>query len=36
MVLLDAAGVVRGSYVGWGNEIPLEVLEELKRWLPGR
>ncbi len=36
MVLLDAAGVVRGSYVGWGNEIPLEVVEELKRWLPQR
>ena len=34
MVLLDAAGVVRGSYIGWGNEIPLEVVEELKRWLP--
>jgi peroxiredoxin len=36
MVLLDAAGVVRGSYVGWGNEVPLEVVEELKRWLPQR
>ncbi len=34
MVVLDGAGVVRGSYFGWGNEIPLEVAEELKRWLP--
>ena len=34
MVVLDGAGVVRGSYFGWGNEIPLEVVEELKRWLP--
>ena len=34
MVLLDGAGVVRGTYLGWGNEIPLEVIDELKRWLP--
>ncbi len=34
MVLLDGAGVVRGAYLGWGNEIPLDVVEELKRWLP--
>jgi peroxiredoxin len=34
MVLLDGAGVVRGAYVGWGNEVPQEVVEELSRWLP--
>jgi peroxiredoxin len=34
MVLLDSAGAVRGTFVGWGNEVPLEVVEELRRWLP--
>src|SRR5262249_13953234 len=34
MVILDAAGLVRGHYLGWGRETPGEVLEELRRWLP--
>jgi peroxiredoxin len=33
LVLLDSAGVVRASYVGWGSEIPGAVTEELRRWL---
>jgi peroxiredoxin len=33
MVLIDAAGVVRGAYVGWGRETAVEVLTELRRWL---
>jgi hypothetical protein len=31
-VLLDAAGVVRGAYLGWGRETAGEVLAELARW----
>jgi peroxiredoxin len=31
MVVLDAAGVVRGSYVGWGPETPRSVTEDLKK-----
>jgi peroxiredoxin len=34
LVVLDADGVVRGTFVGWGRETPLEVTAELKRWLP--
>jgi len=30
-VVLDADGVVRGSYTGWGPETPRGVVEELKR-----
>jgi len=33
MILLDASGIVRGSYLGWGRETPLEIGEELKNWL---
>jgi peroxiredoxin len=36
LVLLDAGGVVRGIYVGWGSETPVEVLAEVRRWLPGK
>jgi peroxiredoxin len=36
IVLLDARGVVRGAYLGWGSETAREVTEELRRWLPGR
>jgi peroxiredoxin len=32
LVLIDAAGIVRGSYVGWGRETPAEVLTELRQW----
>jgi hypothetical protein len=30
LVVLDADGVVRGSYLGWGIEIQEAVLEDLK------
>ena len=33
LLVIDADGVVRGSYVGWGLEIPGAVSEELKRCL---
>jgi hypothetical protein len=32
-VLLDSANIVRGAWLGWGQETPTEVREELKRWL---
>jgi peroxiredoxin len=34
LVLIDSAGVVRGMYLGWGRETAVEVLTELRRWLP--
>jgi hypothetical protein len=34
LVLLDADGVVRGLYTGWGRQTSGEVSEELRRWLP--
>jgi peroxiredoxin len=33
LLLLDAEGIVRGSYEGWGRETPGAVTEELKHWL---
>jgi peroxiredoxin len=36
VVVLDAAGVVRGEHLGWGRETPGAVLEELKTWLSHR
>jgi peroxiredoxin len=33
IVLLDASGVVRGAYFGWGRETSAEVVEELRNWL---
>jgi peroxiredoxin len=36
IVLIDAAGVVRGAYLGWGRETSGEVTAELRRWLPAR
>ncbi len=33
IVLVDGAGVVRGSYLGWGQETPVDVVEELRNWL---
>jgi peroxiredoxin len=36
IVLLDASGVVRGAYLGWGRETAGEVMEELRRWLTER
>jgi peroxiredoxin len=32
LVLIDSAGIVRGSYIGWGHETAGEVLAELRRW----
>jgi peroxiredoxin len=32
MVVIDADGIVRGSYVGWGGETAGEVTAELKKW----
>jgi peroxiredoxin len=34
LVVLDAEGVVRGLYTGWGRQTSGEVSEELRRWLP--
>jgi peroxiredoxin len=31
-VVLDAAGIVRGAFVGWGKETPGIVIEELNQW----
>jgi peroxiredoxin len=33
LIVLDSAGFVRGSFVGWGRETPELVSEEVKRWL---
>jgi peroxiredoxin len=33
IVVLDAAGVVRGAYIGWGRETTGEVLAELRHWM---
>lgn len=33
IVLIDANGIVRSAYTGWGREMPDEIGEELKRWL---
>jgi peroxiredoxin len=32
IVVIDGAGMVRGSYLGWGQETPSLVHDELKRW----
>jgi peroxiredoxin len=34
LVLIDPNGVVRASWTGWGTEIPDEVIQELRHWLP--
>jgi peroxiredoxin len=34
-VLLDGKGYVRGTYLGWGQETPALIVQELRRWLPG-
>jgi peroxiredoxin len=34
MVLIDSAGMVRGTYTGWGRETSEEVVTELRRWIP--
>jgi peroxiredoxin len=33
ILVLDADGVIRGSYTGWGPEIPTAVRTEIKQWL---
>jgi peroxiredoxin len=32
LLVLDGAGIVRGAYLGWGQETPTIVREELKHW----
>jgi peroxiredoxin len=34
LVLVDAGGIVRGLYTGWGAHSSREINEELQRWLP--
>jgi peroxiredoxin len=34
LVVLDAEGIYRGGYTGWGGHTGREVIEELQRWLP--
>jgi peroxiredoxin len=34
LVVVDAAGIVRGLYTGWGPHSAREIDEELQRWLP--
>jgi hypothetical protein len=34
LVVIDPAGVVRGSYVGWGPETPELVVTEVRHWSP--
>jgi hypothetical protein len=36
IVLIDPSGIVRGGWLGWGRETPVEVTEELKHWLPAK
>lgn len=36
IVLIDAAGVVRGSYLGWGSETAGDVMADLRRHLGSR
>jgi peroxiredoxin len=31
LIVLDAAGVVRGAYLGWGHETPVQVRRDLKQ-----
>jgi peroxiredoxin len=33
LIVLDASGIVRANYVGWGVETPDGVAAEVKRWL---
>jgi peroxiredoxin len=32
VMLLDAAGIVRGAFLGWGRETPAEIIQEVRRW----
>ncbi|OAI45405.1 hypothetical protein AYO44_12940 [Planctomycetaceae bacterium SCGC AG-212-F19] len=36
MVLIDANGIVRGGYIGWGLETPCSVRDDLQRCYPGK
>jgi len=36
LMLLDADGVLRGEYTGWGRETPDEVMDDLRRWAKNR
>jgi hypothetical protein len=34
LVVLDAEGILRGGFTGWGAHTPREVLGEIQNWLP--
>jgi peroxiredoxin len=36
LVLIDANGIIRGMYLGWGRETPNEVITEIRRWWSAR
>ncbi|NBO90748.1 MAG: TlpA family protein disulfide reductase [Planctomycetia bacterium] len=36
MIIIDADGIIRGSFLGWGRETGDVVLAELRRWLATR
>jgi peroxiredoxin len=36
IILLDSANIIRGTYLGWGQDTSREVREELQRWLTPR
>jgi peroxiredoxin len=36
LIVLDADGILRGAYTGWGDQTSAEVARELQRWLPPR
>ena len=36
VLVLDAEGVVRGAWLGWGRDTAAEVMAELRKWLPRR
>jgi hypothetical protein len=36
IVVIDANGIVRGTYVGWGHQTEGEIMLELRRWLGPR
>jgi hypothetical protein len=33
LVLIDGGGIVRGDWLGWGQETSDEVMAELKQWM---
>ena len=35
-LVIDADGVVRGVWLGWGRDTATELVAELRKWVPGR